>query len=75
MSEKISTCHQVKNIKVSKVYLLCILDIFPVILDKVVKAVLPFCGTFTPLRYLGDLQYLKERKKKLSTTHVDINRK
>lgn len=38
-------CHQVRNIKVSKVYLLCILGILPVGFDnKVAKAVLPSCG-------------------------------
>lgn len=76
MFEKISTCHQVKHIKVSKVYLLYILDIFPAGLAKVVKTVLPFCHhTFTLMHYLGDLHYLKERKKEQSATHVDMNRK
>lgn len=65
-----------KHIKVSKVYLLCILDIFPAGLAKVVKTVLPFCHhTFTLMHYLGDLHYLKERKKEQSATHVDMNRK
>lgn len=67
-------CHQARNIKSSKVYLLCILGIFPVGFDnKVAKAVLPSFGMFTLMHYLRNLHYLIEEKKKLSATYVDIN--
>lgn len=67
-------CHQVRNTKASKVYLLCILGIFSAGFgNKVAKLVLPSCGTFTLMHFFRDLHYLTEEEKKLTATDVDIN--
>lgn len=63
-------CHQVRNIRVSKVCLLCIWGVFPAGFGKnVAKAVLPSCGTFSLVHYLRDFHHLIEKKKKSDLQH------
>lgn len=56
--------HQMWNTKVSKVFLRYILVTFPADFDnKVAKAVLPSCETFTLMHYLTDVHYFTKKKK------------